>query len=442
VPLSGVTGAPSGEDRDSVQAGGVAQRHKRRWPRALGGLGLSALVATIAVGRAEKQRIGTDFHVFWQAGYDFAHGLPLYEPLEGARALLYPPFAAQAFQSLAVFPLKPAAALFYTANVFLILAAVWLTRDIVRRLGGEGRQQRLALVLAIVLSDQFMLNNLNLLQTNLVIFVLCLLGARGIALGRAWAVGWVVVATLIKVTPIFFVVWAVARGGWQALRAALVVGLGGLLLPVAQRGLSLGIADLTAYYDSFLRQFAAGGVLTIYTNQTIGAIVYRAVTIPKSPQPFEYHYLSSLQSAAPVIYRTLAVIIISVSLLHLFRLAKARQPFTSFEIASVFLVGHLLSGVTWKAHLVTLLFVFYSLLTLDYRALPREVRLGLGAAWLGMAVIGLAGRDLVGSTLHHYVGGYSVFVWVMLLLLILCIVLSSASLPGVRSGARPAVSSK
>jgi hypothetical protein len=171
-------------------------------------------------------------------------------------------------------------------------------------------------------------------------------------------------------------------------------------------------------------------------------MVYRAVTIPKSPQPFEYHYLSSLQSAAPVIYRTLAVIIISVFLLHLFRLAKARQPFTSFEIASVFLVGHLLSGVTWKAHLVTLLFVFYSLLTLDYRALPREVRLGLGAAWLGMAVIGLAGRDLVGSTLHHYVGGYSVFVWVMLLLLILCIVLSSASLPGVRSGARPAVSSK
>jgi hypothetical protein len=426
-PLSAVTGAPS-----------LHRRHKRRWPRVLGALGLFALVATVGVGRAEKQRIGTDFHVFWQAGHDFAHGLPLYQPLEGARALLYPPFAAQAFQSLAVFPLKPAAILFYAANILLILAAVWLTRDIVRRLEGEGRRQRLALILAIVLSGQFVLNNLNLLQMNLVIFVLCLLGARGIVLGRAWSVGWLVVATLIKITPIFFVVWAVVRGGWRAFRAALVVGLAGLLLPIAQRGPSLGIADLTAYYDSFLQQFAAGGVVTPYTNQTIGAMVYRAVTTPKSPQPFEYHYLSSLQPSAPVIYRTLAVIIFSVFLLHLFRLARARQPFTSFEIASVFLVGHLLSGVTWKAHLVTLLFVFYSLLALDHRALHRGARLGLGAAWLGMAVIGLSGRDLVGSTIHHYVGGYSVFVWVMLLLLILCIVLSSRPLPGLHGSARSA----
>jgi alpha-1,2-mannosyltransferase len=419
---------PSREAPDSVQAGRNAELHKWRWPRALGALGLFALVATAAVGRAEKQRIGTDFHVFWQAGHDFAHGLPLYEPLEGARRFIYPPFAAQAFQFLAVFPLKPAAGLFYAANVILIFVAVWLTRDIVRRLGEE-RQQGLPLILAIVLSGQFVLNNLNLLQMNLVIFVLCLLSARGIVLGRAWATGWVVIATLIKITPIFFVVWAVVRGGWRPLRTALVVGLGGLVLLFAQRGPSLAIADLTAYYNSFLQQFAAGGVVTLYTNQTIGAMVYRAVTIPKTPHPFEYHYLASLQPSAPVIYRTLAVIVFSVFLLHLFRLAKARRPFTSFEIASVFLVGHLLSGVTWKAHLVTLLFVFYSLLALDHRALRRGARLGLGAAWLGMAVIGLAGRDLVGSTIHHYVGGYSVFVWVMLLLLILCIALSSGVPP-------------
>ena len=158
-------------------------------------------------------------------------------------------------------------------------------------------------------------------------------------------------------------------------------------------------------------------------------MVYRAVTVPKTPQPFEYHYFPSLQPAAPVIYRTLAVVIFSVFLLHLFRLAKAKRPFTSFEIASVFLVGHLLSGITWKAHLVTLLFVFYSLLALDPRALRRGARLALGAAWVGMAVIGLAGRDLVGGVIHHYVGGYSVFVWVMLLLLILCIALSSGSFP-------------
>jgi hypothetical protein len=394
---------------------------------ALGALGFAALVAAVALGRAEKQRIGTDFHVFWQAGHDFAQGLPLYQPLEGARDFLYPPFAAQVFQVLAVFPLKTAAGLFYATNVALILLAVWLTRDIVGRLQGQQRNQRLALILALVLSGQFILNNLNLLQMNLVVFVLCLVGVRGVVLGRTRAVGWVVAATFLKITPVFLVLWAVVRGGWRELRAVLVAGLACLLLPLAQRGPSLGVADLTAYYDSFLRQFAAGGVVTAYTNQTIGAMVYRAVSVPRPSQPYDYQFLASLEPAAPVLYRALALLILGVFLLHLVRLARARQPFTSFEIASVFLVGHLLSGITWKAHLVTLLFVFYTVLALDYRALRPSTRLGLAAAWVGMAAIGLTGRDLAGETIHHYVGGYSLFVWVMLLLLTLCIALSSTT---------------
>ena len=91
-----------------------------------------------------------------------------------------------------------------------------------------------------MLSGQFVLNNLNLLQVNLVTFVLCLLGARGVALGRTRAVGWIVIATLIKITPIFFVVWAVVRGRWRAFGAALVVGLGCLFCPSRSADRALG----------------------------------------------------------------------------------------------------------------------------------------------------------------------------------------------------------
>jgi len=34
-----------------------------------------------------------------------------------------------------------------------------------------------------------------------------------------------------------------------------------------------------------------------------------------------------------------------------------------------------------------------------------------------MAIVGLTGRDLVGDWLHHAIGGYSVIVWMMLLML-------------------------
>ncbi|HEV7366167.1 MAG TPA: glycosyltransferase family 87 protein, partial [Gemmatimonadales bacterium] len=167
-----------------------------------------AAVAVVAAGRAVKQHIGTDFHVFWQGGYDFGHGLPLYQPREGARSFLYPPFAAQVFQLLSLFPLKVAAWLFYIASVGLIGATAWLSRDIVARLRGPGRV--LPLILALLCSAVFLIDNLDHVQVNLLVFLLCLLGVRAFLARRdAAAGGWVVAATAIKLTPVFFALWAV-----------------------------------------------------------------------------------------------------------------------------------------------------------------------------------------------------------------------------------------
>ncbi len=55
----------------------------RQWSRALGIILAVVMVVAAAGRRAAKQGVGTDFHVFWQAGYNFAHGLPLYQPLPG-----------------------------------------------------------------------------------------------------------------------------------------------------------------------------------------------------------------------------------------------------------------------------------------------------------------------------------------------------------------------
>ena len=55
----------------------------------------------------------------------------------------------------------------------------------------------------------------------------------------------------------------------------------------------------------------------------------------------------------------------------------------------------------------------------------RASRVALLMAWGGIVVIGL-GRDLVGARLHHYLAGYSVFVWVMLLLFGLSVAWSQA----------------
>src|SRR2546421_10556447 len=69
-----------------------------------------AIAVVIAVDRGKGQAVGGDFHVFWQAGRNFASGAPLYHgDLPGARRYINPPFAAMVFQLLAVFPLSIAA---------------------------------------------------------------------------------------------------------------------------------------------------------------------------------------------------------------------------------------------------------------------------------------------------------------------------------------------
>jgi hypothetical protein len=388
------------------------------WSRALGIILIVAVTVVAAARRAGKQGVGTDFHVFWQAGYDFAHGLPLYQPLPGARHFIYPPFAAQVFQTLGIFPLKTAAWLFYVASVGFILIAIWLSRDIVQRLDPARLPGSLPLVLAVLFSAGFMLDNLVHVQVNLLTFVLCLLGVQAFVAKREFAAGgWLVAATAIKLTPLFFLAWAVIRGSRRSLAAVAVFGALCLMLPVIQRGVVQGSADLTDYYGTFLRQFAAGGVVSNYRNQNLAALVYRAV-VPAAAEdvpPYEYAYLPSMAAAAPLLYRGLALVVLAAFLTQLIRLRTAGEPVGALEISSVFLTAHLLSGITWKAHLVTLLFVFYAFFVLDPGWGWRVGSWALGLAWAGIVVIGL-GRDLIGSRLHHYLAGYSVFVWVMLLL--------------------------
>ena len=402
----------------------------RDWRRLVGIGVLLAATGVAAAQRAEKQQIGTDFHVFWQAGSDFAHGLPLYQPLPGARTFKFPPFAAQVFQVLGVLPLRLAAGLFYVASVALALVAAGITYRVVQRIEPARQHTLVPLLLAFLCSAVFVLDNLVHVQVNQLTFVLCLLGIAAFVTGRdVTGAGWLVAATAIKLTPLFFVIWAVIRGSRRALAGLVGFGALALALPIAQRGVSQGLLDLTTYYHSFIQQFASGFVVTNYRNQNLAAMVYRAV-VPRASEdawPYDYAYLSSLQAAAPLIYRVLALTLLAIFLAYLIRLRASGRPVGALEIASVFLVSHLLSGITWKAHLVTLLFVFYVFFRLDVRRMGREGRIALGLAWATIVVIGL-GRDLVGSRLHHYLAGYSVFVWAMLFLFALSVVWSSLPL--------------
>jgi len=365
----------------------------------------------LSVIEARSQGPGTDFHARWLAGRWFWEGQPLYTYLPGVREPTYPPFAAMVFQVFALFPLKLAAGLFYFCNLLLIPVAVRLTLDVFDALWPDRPRDWWRLALAILFSVQFFLNNLNLVQVNLALFVLCLLGIRWYLAGHdVRGAAALVAATAIKLVPVFLVAWLVVRGRRRAALAVVPLGLACLALPMLQRGPARGVQDLADYYHTLLEGFGKGRVEQRYTNQNLAASLYRLTRAPTEPTERDYRVVATSEETARTAYRVAALVVVLGFLGTLVWLRARGMPLTVFELNAAFLVGHLLSAMTWKAHLVTLLFVNYAFLSLRAR----------GFVWVIlalMAIVGMTGRDLVGDTLHHAMGGYGVIVWMTLLML-------------------------
>jgi alpha-1,2-mannosyltransferase len=404
-------------------------QHRRVWSVGTVLLGTAALVwgITLAIEAGIHQQIGQDFHVFWQAGRNFAGGAPLYHDyLPGARQFKYPPFAAFVFQLLALFPLPTAAVLFSLLNLILWGAAVHLTRDIINRTLPRRNAGLLPLLLAVALSARFFLDNLHHVQVNALILVLVLLGVQAFLRGKdLQASAYIVAATAIKITPIFFVAWLVARGrrpAWVAVGAGVALAIA---LPLVFRGPALGLAELKEYYHSFLETHQHADVSSYTAGQNLAALVGRMTSHAGTQQVNSYAYVKLPRAVAHLVYQLTWGAVLLVFLGALLHLAIRRAPVSPFEVSMVFLASLLLSPITFTTHLVSLIFVFYTFLSIPFTTLsPRKRALG-GLLGMGIAASGLSGRDIVGANLYHGAAGYSIMAWTMLLLLGVMVALSS-----------------
>jgi alpha-1,2-mannosyltransferase len=387
-------------------------------------VGALALAIALSVTQGLHERLGQDFHVFWQAGRNFTTGHPLYhDSLPGARPLKYPPFAAFVFQPLALFPLQVAAALFSFLNLVLWALAVWLTRDIVARTFPDRNPTVVPLVIAVILSAQFFLDNFHHAQMNGVILVLVLLGIRAYLRGRdVRAAAYTVAATAIKITPVFFVAWLVLRGRRRAALAVAPIALACILVPLVLRGPTTGAAELVEYYHTFLEGHQHGEIDSYTGGQNLAAFVNRMTRPVESARHVSYRYLPLSEPAAQAVYRSLWAAVLLIFLARLVLLRRRGGPVSALELAMVFLAGLLLSPITFTTHLVSLLFVFCVFLSVRPASIAPAARPLAVLLCVAIAVIGLSGRDLAGNAAYEAVGGYSLYAWTMLLLFITAVV--------------------
>jgi hypothetical protein len=121
------------------------------------------------------------------------------------------------------------------------------------------------------------------------------------------------------------------------------------------------------------------------------------------------------------------VLLAFLAMLVLLRIRRA--ALSAFELSVIFLASLLLSPITFTTHLVSLLFVFFTFLSVRLPTLSRGGHLVAVVLFVAMVVTGLSGRDLVGRTAYLYVRGYGFFIWTMLLLFLTAIVLARSGRP-------------
>jgi len=301
-------------------------------------------------------------------------------------------------------------------NLALWVVAAWLTRDILRRTAPAGRQI-VALVVALILSGRFFMDNFHHVQMNGVTFALALLGIRAFLDGRDEAAAAAfVTATALKVTPIFFTAWLLIRGGRRAAVAVVLLALACGLAPLVLRGPSCGVAELREYYHVFLEKHEHGGIEQYTAGQNLAALVSRMTLAPVDSNAVSYRWVPATRPTAQLLYRTLWAAVLLLFLGRLLWLRVHRAPVSPVEPAMVFATALLLSPITFTTHLVPLLYILAAVLSLPLASLGPATRVAAALLGVGLLVCGLGGRDLAGGTMYVLVGGYSVCAWTLLAL--------------------------
>ena len=372
------------------------------------------LIVLYSLNMASRVTAASDINVFWNAGRNFASGADLYSRIGGANRYIYPPFAALIYQLLALFQLKVTAVLFTVFNFILFFASIGLTREILRLFIQDKKWINYALIFGVIFSFRFFWYLVEYLQMNEIILVLTLAGILASLKGKEWIAVWcIVIGVFIKVIPIFFIPWLILRGNFKTIFKIAACSAFCLLLPLLWRSWHIGLQDLQNYYVSFLGPFKEGRVEALFKNQSLSAAIYRLCLPNMDGDQFKYQLFDLTLAQAAMVYKLCFVFFGALFGGYLIWERFILKKTTLNGIVLVFITMHLLSGITWEYHLVSLIFI-YAVFSLYYRMkMKLFARICFYSICVLICICSLIGSDTMGYMLYHYSDGYSLVTWLM-----------------------------
>ena len=377
------------------------------------------LFVFISIKMGSGLKLQADFTVFWQAGKNFSNNLGLYERIGGAERFIYPPFAAMLFQFFGLFSLQTAGAIWAFVNLIMWLMLVHVMREVFRFTNLSEKLINRTILIAFILSFRYFWYHLMFMQMNLLVLLLSMMGFLFfLRKNTTTASACLVVATGIKVLPIIFLGWMLSKMNVKQWFVTILIAFIIVLLPIIWRGWSLGIQDLNHYYISFLEPFQQGRVEPKLQNYALSAALYKWFVPLTIASPYFSPIIELNLHWVGIVYKVLLIISIVIYFIILVYSRFVTKKISLYELSFILLLTHLISGITWEYHLVSLMIVYAVYFTFEQSSMNKLQKVGYYLMLVFMLFNAIVGMDTVGKQAYYMSCGYSFLTILMIVLLV------------------------
>jgi hypothetical protein len=182
-----------------------------------------------------------------------------------------------------------------------------------------------------------------------------------------------------------------------------------LAVSVIPRGIQTGINDHFSYYSAFLKEFKEGRVITTNSNHTLKSLVLKAFY----PETRNVEDINPLLYKKPMLIANMMLLLLAGLTTGMCVYARKTKKKVNYLIifSLIFIFTHLISGITWTAHLVTAMFWYLPLFIVDVRKITHTAHKILHYLFYAMAFfLTVEGKDTTGEFLYNVLSFYDVLV--------------------------------
>jgi hypothetical protein len=374
----------------------------------------AAGMITVSIPKSMELTEDSDQWNIWQAGKDFYEHEKLYDRGE-ERPYYYPPFSAFFWQPLYTMSLQHSGIFVFLLNALLLLPlSIFLIYRTLLNIGVIAKRAEVALILATVFTLKYFWNNLVMFQVNYIILLVILGGIYFLSKKKPHIAGILfTLVTFIKVIPVFLAAYVfLFHFSRKVIVSMVLTALLCLTLPASMRGWKTWRQDHEDFYEILVRQYVLEGrIVADQVNHSLKAgfikTFYPETRTNENVSTQEYSgFVRAMNVLTLLLFLTL---IINGVLLF-----RRKRYFSLAYLASIILFTHLFSGITWTAHLVTLIFCLLPVLLINVKSLKTPGKIAYWAFITLMVFLGIEGSDTVGEKVYLAIRFYDIYTYLLL----------------------------